>query len=107
MADRCRHVCRRWPVSEAVRTDYARCRTFGHSWDITTPKKRPVTGVVLALRCTVCGMLREDTVSRTTGELFTRSYTQPSGYADVESLDRAGWRVTFLDLADRRNGKRR
>jgi len=78
---------------------FVRCRTLGHAWDTATPTRKPLFGVLMALQCVSCGMIREDILQPDTGELLGRAYHKPLGYKDVGIHSRAEWRVTFIGLA--------
>ena len=76
--------------------DYVRCRSLGHSWDAIPVTNPPAAGVALDLRCEHCGMLRRDILSRYTGQVLSRRYTQPDGYKDAELHSRSDWRAMYV-----------
>ena len=73
----------------AMQEEFLRCRTFGHAWDDISGQAPPdrhrnvltLIGARVVLRCTSCGMLREEVWSRANGEMQSRYYTAPEGYA--------------------------
>ena len=90
--------------------EFITCRTLGHSWDVIplTPdvakSPRYFGTVIVRFRCTRCNMERFDEVSRMTGHVEHRKYTQPSGYhrSKEDAVARDAWRKAFLGLADTR-----
>jgi hypothetical protein len=79
---------------------YVRCRAVGHLWEDYRPLGRSNLGAVLTFRCAYCGKERKDVVSRATGELVTRSYTNVNGYK-APLFDKQDMRKEFV----RRYGK--
>ena len=62
-------------------TEYVKCRALGHEWDTFQPiSRKAARGYLVSLRCARCGMERHDTID-SLGNLSTRSYVQPEGYA--------------------------
>lgn len=75
--------------------DRTRCFAIAHDWDIIPNRRRPPFGEMETLRCTGCGLIREDIYDRY-GGLQNRNYIKPPGYDDVPKQTRAEWRVKFL-----------
>jgi hypothetical protein len=66
-----------------MKTEFQKCRTWGHAWEDFVPgvgEKRPASwGKRFSLLCTRCGTERHD-VFDSLGQLSTRSYDYPNGY---------------------------
>jgi acetone carboxylase gamma subunit len=93
---------------DANQQQFIRCRTLGHAWIDYDSNWKSEFGHPLTLRCERCGMERRDTVAFVTGELVTRHYTRPEGYAfkDKSAPTRSEFRALLLQLRnrERRNG---
>lgn len=62
-------------------TDYYECRHLGHSWDDIPVTQRPPWGVYIWYRCERCTTERHDIINQFTGDLMSRKYYYPEGYA--------------------------
>lgn len=79
------------------------CRTYGHSWSEEKTKLEPdgityLPGFRLRLRCDRCKKRREDVISENTGDLLSRSYTEPKGWKKPPSVGplRAPFRLELM-----------
>lgn len=76
--------------------DFVQCRTLGHSWQSTNATKGPLFGYYLWLECSVCSMIRMDTINAL-GRVGSRSYRQPEGYRNPGISDRSTYRLEMMN----------
>lgn len=63
-----------------LRTEYVKCRSWGHEWDDFIPiGRRRSWGITISLRCDRCTTERHDTIDQI-GNLSKRQYVYPEGY---------------------------
>src|SRR5436190_980149 len=91
-----------------VMSDYTRCRTYGHAWFEADSDWSSTTGTPLTLRCERCTAERREAIART-GELVTRRYVYPKGYAYARDAtpSRDEFRLQLLALRLRETRRRR
>lgn len=80
-------------MSEARQYPHVRCGAVGHLWEDYQPLGRTKLGALATFRCAYCGKERRDVISRATGELVSRSYS---------NLKQLGYRKLGMDKNDMR-----
>ena len=80
-------------------TDYAECRSLGHSWRHNGKPLGPFSDGVVGLvsKCSECGAERTKWISRS-GALGPNSYRYPENYSQHgdDRLTTVEWRRTFV-----------
>lgn len=85
-------------IPEGYPSIYVQCR-LNHLWEEVQSTKLPSWGFLQTFRCQRCKGLRYDTIDML-GNLSTRQYSMPDGYALPKGLRRADFRLRLAQTSE-------